>query len=328
MSLIVNNDDLMTLVEANKRAGFENSEEFFLDLAKEHNILDVMPFYPASDGTFHKYSKALALGKGAWRDLNEGYTPTHGAVESVTTPVQIYSAISNVSDDVLKAVAAQGGNAAKVRTSEDVLVARGIVEDFLVSLFNADGSNPKAMLGIEYFRNKLGTYCLDGGGTASGSLTSIYLMDFGENKLNTRYISGWAGSEYGVGMQIRDRGQSPTQDPDGKTMYMWSTTFDLSGALELRQEKALVRLANVDPTAEFNAELFIDGMQLMDRRGATAVALAPGAIHAQLMKYALNKNNVNFTVSEIENFGRILKVFGVPVLPEDAIGLDQKRYTA
>ena len=44
------------------------------------------------------------------------------------------------------------------------------------------------------------------------------------------------------------------------------------------------------------------------------------------MKYAKNKSNVNMTISDIENFGKIVQVFGVPILPEEAIGLDQKKY--
>lgn len=328
MSVILNNNELMTLVEANKRAGFVNNEAFFADLAKEHNILDVMPFYPASDGTFHKYTKAKSLGKGAWRDLNEGYTAAKGTVESITTPVQLYSAISNVSEDTLKGVAAQGRSAKQVRNSEDVLVARGIVEDFMDSLINSTGANPKAMKGFEFFRNKLGTYCLDGGGTKSGSLTSIYLMDVGEYKLNCRYTPGLSGGQYGVGMAIQDRGKAKDTDANGKAIWTWSTTFDLSAALELRSDKALVRIANIDYTAAFKDDLFIDAMQLMDKRGMNAVALVPGPIHGQLMKYAKDKNNVNFSVDELENFGRVLKVFGVPVLPEDAIGLDQKKYAA
>lgn len=322
MSAILNDDGLMTLLEANKREGFENTEEFFAQVNKEHAILDVLPWFPSSDKSFHKYGQVKSTGKGAWRKINEGYAKGQGTVESVSTPVQIYGAVSTVSEDVLNASKTSG---ALIRSSEDLLVGKGIVEDFINSFFMEDGSNPDAMKGVEFYRHALGKYCLDAGGTTNGKLTSIYLLQVGQHNLNIRYNPDMSGSEYGIGMLIRDRGEREVEDDKGRPMYVFRTTFDLSAALELKTDASLIRIANVDPTQGWNANLFIDALELMPNNAANVVAVVPRSIHSQLTKYALDKSNNMFSTEQIENMGLVTKFLGIPMLREDAISVTQNR---
>lgn len=327
MSTLVSNlYDSMNLFEANKLSEhFEDREAFYYNLMLEHHILDVLSWYPASDGTFHKWGMAKSYGKGAWKDLNEGYTASHGSIETMTSAIKVYGAVSNVNDDTLRAVAAGGGDASRARQAQDTLVARGIVEDFLSGIITADGSDEKAPKGFEYYRSSLGDYCLDAGGTTSGSMTSIWLIEPGEERLNLRYSPGLSGSEYGVGLSIQDMGKSMIAD-SGKQTWMWTTKFDMSAALELKTEKALVRICNIDLSNDFPASLFIDALHQMDSQGRNAVAICAPAVHAQLMKYCLDKSNVNFTVESIGGFGNIAKVFGVPVLIEEAVPTTEAVY--
>lgn len=320
MSVILHNNAIMSLAEANKRAGYDRNRGFLLELEKKHHALDVIPFLPANNNAFHSYQKAVTLGSGEWRVLNEGRVATRGTMESVTTAVQIFGAESNVSDDVLQVA----DSPADARDSENLLIAHGLVNQFFDALINSDGSNPKAMKGFQFFRDKIGSYCLDAGGVTSGGkkLTSIYLIQPGEYGLNCRYNPKLTGGADGIGLKIKDEGSVWVNDANGRQMKIWKTTYDMTAGLELRQEESLIRLANVDPTADFNSGLFIDAMNLLPDSGDGAVALCPRPIYAQLMKYAEAKLSNNFTVEIIENFGKIVRVFGIPFIREDAIRTD------
>lgn len=323
MSIILNNNKLMSLVEANKRKGYDRNEGFMLALAKKHKALDVLPFLPASDNSFHKYTQATIVGKGEWRDLNEGRAHTYGSMESITTPVQLFSAESNISDDVLQTC----DNFADTRDSENLLVATGLVNDFMDSFIYSDGSDPKQMKGLIYYRNKIGTYCLDGGGTSSGSLTSMYVANMGQYGVNIRYNPKLTGDAHGIGLKIKDEGDVWTQDSKGRDMKVWKTTYDLTAALEVRQEKSLVRIANIDPTGSLTLTLLVKAIMKLPSL-EDAVIFAPKCVEEMLINLALTTGANQMRYEDIETFGPILKVMGVPVLTEEAIKTSEAKITA
>ena len=327
MSMILNNSKLPSLVEVNKRAGFVNNESFLMDMVQHHQALDVLPFYPANNGAFHKYLKAVKVGSGAWRKLNEGRKATNGTSESITTAVQIFSAESNVADDMIRTA----DSPADYRDSENLLIATGMVNDFMHSLICADGSNEDEMKGFEFFRHSInGDYVYDAwkSGDSTTKLTSIYLAELGENALNIRYNPKMSGSQYGIGLSTHDEGSMFKEDQNGNDMKIWKQTYDMTAGLELRRDAALIRIANVDPKKAFNSDIFIDAMTELPNAGENAVAFCPRAIYAQLLKYAESKLSGNFTIDIIENFGRIVRVYGIPFLREDAIPVDLSKLTA
>ena len=316
-------DKYMSLVEANKRKGYDRNEGFLLELAKQHHALDVLPFLPASDNAFHSYNQATLVGQGAWRDLNEGRESTYGSMESITTPVQLFSAESNISDDVLRTADAP----ADTRDSENLLVATGLVEDFMSSFVYSDGSDPKCMKGLVFYRPKLGEYCIDGGGTSSGSLTSMYIANMGKNGVNVRYNPKLTGDSHGIGLKICDEGAVWKQDKKGRDMKVWKTTYDLTAALEVRQNKSLVRIANIDPSGELQLKTLIKAiMKLPTLDGA--VIFAPKCIEEMLINMALTAGQNQMRYEDVETFGPILKVMGVPVLIEEAILTSEAQLTA
>lgn len=320
VSVILHNNAIMSLAEANKRAGYDRNRGFLLELEKKHHALDVIPFHPANNNAFHTYNKAVTLGSGDWRFLNEGRKATRGTMESFTTAVQIFGAESNVSDDVLRTCESP----ADARDSENLLVGQGLVNQFFDALINSDGSNPKAMKGFQFFRDKIGSYCVDAGAAVSSSKkgTSIYLIQPGEYSLNVRYNPKLTGSSHGIGLSIKDEGSLWTKDANGNDMKVWKTTMDLTAGLELRQDESLVRIANVDPKAEFDLDLFIEAMHLLPDMGEGAVALCPRPIYAQLMKKAIGMAGYQFKIENVENFGGIATFMGIPFIREDAIRTD------
>lgn len=325
MSVLLNNNKIMSLLEANKRAGFDRNEGFLMDLVKEHRALDVLPFLPASDNSFHKYSQATKLGKGNWRDLNEGREHTYGSTETITSPVQIFSAESNLSDDVLRTC----DNPGDMRDSENMLIAEGLVEDFMRAFIYGDYDpvtgvqtpNPKIMHGLMNHRNKIDNlYCLDANGSGS-ALTSIYVCYMGEYGVNVRYNPKLTGGADGIGLSIRDEGAVWTKDRNGRDMKTWKTVYDLTAGLEVRRDKALVRIANVDTgeDAEFPIKKVLKAINTMPKGAAGACIIAPKEVEEMLMNYAFDASKYQITSSVIEGFGPLTRVMGVPVIREEGI---------
>lgn len=323
MSLILNNNELMTLVEANKREGYDRNEGFMLDLAKQHHILDVMPFYPSSDGSFHKYTKGILEGEGTWRDLNEGRKATRGSMESITTPVKIFSTETNISDDVLRTAK----NAQDVRSSEDLLVGNGLVNSWLKSLIYSDGSNEKEMKGFVWHRPTLGKYCLDAGGTNNGGLTSIYVAKMGTDGVNTRYNPQLTGDALGIGLRIEDQGALWKNDHNGRDMKIWKTTYDLTSGLEVRLDDNFIRIANVDIESTIQLKTLIKAIMMLRSRD-NAVIIAPRCVEEMLINLALTVGQYQVNYKDIEGIGPITAVMGVPVIVEEAILTNENKVTA
>lgn len=325
MSVLLNNNKIMSLLEANKRAGYDRNEGFLMDLAKEHHALDVLPFLAASDNSFHKYTKATVLGKGNWRDLNEGREHTFGSTESITSPVQIFSAETNISDDVLRTA----DNPGDVRDSENMLVAEGLVEDFMRAFIYGDidpatgaqTPNPKMMHGLANHRSKIdGEFCLSANGTGS-KLTSVYVCYMGEYGVNVRYNPKLTGGADGIGLSIRDEGAVWTKDQNNRDMKTWKTVYDLTAGLEVRRDKALVRIANINTASgsTFPIDEIIKAIMTMPNGASGACILAPRAVEEMLMKYAFSASQYQITSDVIEGFGPLTRVMGVPVIREEAI---------
>ena len=319
MSILLG-DGVMSLMEANQRHFYEDNEEFYRQVITKRQTLDVIPFLPSNRGHVHEYTQAKKLGTGYWRNANEGYTPSTGKLETITQNLKLYSGMSKVSEDnvTLEGIIA--------RTSEDDMIARGILESFLNEFINADGNNPKGIRGLAGFRPKLSAenFCLDAKGTATAKLTSLYLCEFGPTTLNVRYNPAMTGDEYGIGLKSKDRGLQLVPDKEGKMSWSYVTTYDMTAGVELRDESALVRIANVDTSGTFPQDLIVDAINMLPSMGSGAVILAPRPIYAMYTKYALNKENIAFTVEQIEGLGRVLYFLGIPILREDAIKIGEK----
>lgn len=319
MSLLLG-DNVMSLMEANQRHHYEDTEAFYQNVITKRQTLDVLPFYPSNRGAVHEYARAVKLGTGEWRAANEGYSKSTSKLETFTENVHIFSSMSEVPEDV---VMLEGEIA---RTSEDDMIARGLLEQFLDTFINGTGEDPKEMKGLAGLRPTLGSYCVSAGGTSN--LTSLYLCEFGRDTLNIRYNPNMAGGEYGIGLKSKDRGLCQSYDRDNKVTYVWRTTYDLTAAVQLAKEEALVRIANLDITGDFPQDLLVDAMNLLPSGGTGAVILAPRPVYAMYMKYALNKENVAFSCEQIEGLGRIVRFLGVPIIREDAISTSETQITA
>jgi len=310
MSVIVSSQ-MMNIVEAHKREGYTDSISFLLELAMCNDLLQFAPWYPSSDGNFHKSIKAVRLGKGAFTKINGSIPTISSTSDTVTEPVTFYQADSLVDDSLLKGVK----DKAAVRDSEDVANTQGFLNDWLYQvLYNTDITD--GIKGLAARRAAIDSKYTWSGGGDTGNQSSLYLMEFGKTGFNFRYPSGAR-----PGISMDDRGMHYVESPDGNgSMWAWLRHFELIAGMEIKDERALQRLANISVTADtITHGKWIKMKNQLPNRGKDAVGFCNRTIHAIIETAAYDKSNGAFSIQDIEGFGPVTRFVGIPVMMMESI---------
>lgn len=310
MSVIVSTQ-MMNIVEAHKREGFTTKLEFLLELAKRNDLLQFAPWYTSSDGAFHKSLKAVRLGKGKFTKINGPVPTISSSSDTVTDPITYYQADSIVDDTLLKTAK----DRTKVRDSEDVANTQGFLNDWLYQLiYNTDATD--GLLGFAPRRPSIDNkYTWSAGGT-TGNQSSMYLMEFGQQGFNFRYPEGAR-----PGISTDDRGRVRVSTPDGTgSMWAWIRHFEMIAGIEIKDERALQRLANVLVTSTtITAANFIKMKNQLPNRGKDAVAFCNRTIHSIIENSAYEKSNMAYSIRDVEGFGPVTRFVGIPVMMMESI---------
>ncbi len=310
MSVIVSTQN-MNIVEAHKRDGYTNKLEFLLELAKRNDLLQFAPWYTSSDGSFHKSVKAVRLGKGQFTKINGAVPTISSTSDTVTDPITYYQADSIVDDTLLKTAK----DRVKVRDSEDVANTQGFLNDWLYQLiYNTDAKD--GLLGFAARRAAIDSKYTWSGGGSSGSQSSLYLMQFGQQGFNFRYPEGTK-----PGISTEDRGLNRVKTPDASgDMWAWIRHFEMIAGIEIKDERAMQRMANILVTAStLSAATFIKMKNQLPDRGKDAVAFCNRTIHSIIENSAYEKSNMAYSIQDVEGFGPVTRFIGIPVMMMESI---------
>ena len=114
----------LTLMEANKRLGYDSLAASLGELAQMIDILDVMPWLPATNGTFNRQFQASRLGTGSFSAANQP-VPTissSGDIIEETILVTRVRTIKNV-DVTIPNAGGSHGNLRPGNARRDVVLA-------------------------------------------------------------------------------------------------------------------------------------------------------------------------------------------------------------
>lgn len=304
----------MTWAEAHKREGYDDIAAVLGELAQQNDWIDEVPWYPATHGSFNKQLQGSRLGKGSFTYLNGPVPSITSGTEEITEPVKMYEADSLVDERLLLGVK----DAYKVRDSEDELNLAGIIQDWVYQLIYADlGDTPDAMKSLVKRRpNILANRVWSAGGSGSDE-TSLWLIE-----LSKRGFYMVHGND-SAGLKNEDRGKHRVTVPVGTgSMWAWVRHYGIWGGMVLRDERALLRYANIDAdggTYGFSASTFIAMKNRLPSLGRNAVAFVNRDLKVQLDQQAYTKSNVSFTLREVQNYGPITFIADVPVRMLEAI---------
>lgn len=305
----------MNMAEAQKRANYNGSQNILAELEKVNDIQRVFPWFPASDGTFHKYIKAKELGKGDFTDFNGGM-PDIASVTDIKT-MQILSMQANSAiDRMFFNNVTSKEQAVKIRQSQDFLNAQGFMQAFWDNVVY--GNKAKGFEGFASITNKiLAKKVWNAGANSANAVTSAYLIEFGEYAVCGRY----AGATV-PGLVTRDEGTHKTKTLDGKILYTVDTSLAISAGIEVYDDRALLRMANIATSGNsnlFNEKMALEMKNTLPNRGRNAVWLVNRTVLTQMESAILTKSNISYSRGEVEGFGELTHCVGIPVLLMDSI---------
>lgn len=310
----------MTLSEALQLKGYTGEASFIKGLEKSSKIMQMLPWYPTSEGTdVHKGVKAASLPKGSFGAINKAVATGQAATVGYEERVKVYELKSEVDTRILEGRSAE--EAKSIRAGRDKLYSMGYLQGLANEIVTCDGSDPDSVTGLLARRSKLNNKTvISAGGTTAGTLGSILFIRPGEDGVNLRYPTN-AGSN----MHIKDMGivQALAYGTNGTvtgTFPAYQTVWRTYYAIDNPDDNALIRLCNI-PTnkaltsAEIN--LIIDIVNALPNEGQGYVAFMPKEIKAQFWKYLNEKGNIAFTKREVEGMGSPEHIFNVPCFSDD-----------
>ena len=316
--------DHMTLSQALEYMRYDGSLSFFKKLEKRSWLMQMMPWYPTSDGAVHKGAKATALPEGDFGAINKAVPTGYGASTEYTESVGLYELASYVDERILEGRSVEESD--RIRAARDEYQLRGFMQGLAKKIVSDPGTSADAVTGLLPRRGKVdGEHTISMGATGA-DVGSILFVRFGDDGVSCRYPSASSPN-----FTLRDLGtvQAPEYDGTGKVLGFYPAKETLARVyytVDVADDDALVRVVNVPTKTALSAAQvgqLVDIINVnLDDMGAGYVAFAPKQIISQFQKYLLDKNNINFSRREIEGLGKPTELLGVPFFYEEFMGTE------
>ncbi len=305
----------MDLQEAFKRENYTNADELLGALRQNNDLLATAAVLPSSNGSYHKTLVADRLGSGSFRGAYEAIKQTNSVTHLQSEPIVSYEAESEVDELILKGA----DDPATARLTEDMMNMQGITNGYNEALlYTTPSKATENFTGLSARRAKIGTYCLSCGGTAANALTSGWLIQMGADAFSFRYAKGSM-----PGLSHEDMGRQKCTAADGTGHYWgWVTKFAIAFGISVRRDDALIRLANIDPSANSIDNFFetlVRAKNKLPGRGRNAFLYVNADLQSVIEIMTLNKAQYNLSIKDVEGYGPVTHFLNIPILNMDAI---------
>lgn len=311
-----------TLSEWAARLDPDGSIAAIVELMSQTNeILQDAVFVEGNLPTGHRTTVRTSIPSATWRKLNYGVQNTKSATQQITDTVGMLETYAEVDKDL----ADLNGNTAEFRLSEDAPHIEGMNQQMATTLFYGDTAvYPERFLGLMPRYDALGDpsnpgtsyldHVIDGTGVDAGSNSSVWLVVWGENTVHMIFPKGSK-----AGLLTEDLGQQTLTDAAGGKYEGYRSHYQWKTGLSVRDWRYIVRIANVDPTADFDYTLLIKAYNTIPTIGmGKAVFYCNRAVKTQVDIAAAEKSNAALSIKEV--FGEPQTMFwNVPIKQCDAL---------
>jgi hypothetical protein len=218
-------------------------------LAKASPLIKDVPMMEGNLDVGHRHTRRGSLPSVSWRVLNSGTAKTKGTTVQVDDQCGIMEAVC----DVDAKIADLNGNRAKFRWSQDQAHIEAMAQEAEQTFFYGNqatdpeeftGFAPRYALGDT--AGDSGTYkdqLINGGGTGTDN-TSIWLVNWGENKVFGIYPKGMK-----AGLDHEDRGLIDLYDASNNPYRGYRSYYSWDLGLAIADWRQVVRIANIDVSA-------------------------------------------------------------------------------
>jgi hypothetical protein len=180
--------------------------------------------------------------------------------------------------------------------------------------------SPEEIDGLQVHLDDLNQTTVFDGGNSGG--TSIYVVDWSFRTTYCTYPAA-AADRGPLGLQIRNKGREKVDDSSSNPYYCYVTQFKWWANLCIKDELAIGRIANINPTAggsnTFDEDDLIQLLEFGHFNPARTRIYCSKEIRAQMRIRLKDKSNVNFSEEMGLSGTPILTFAGLPVRRHDAI---------
>ena len=315
----------LTLMDLTKRLGDKALIKIAEVMAADNPIIKDMPLLQGNEITGNRVAIRNGLPTAAWTKLYEGVPPSKSDVVAVMDTVGTLEAYSEV-DKRLYDIAPDRG---EFRAQEDLAFLETMSQKVAESVFYGEkdgrsfGGLSMRYATLDEAKAKSARNIINGGGTAGGALTSMWIVVWGPL---TAY-SFHGRNSTGAGWSRKDLGEQTIQAPTETegvmgSMQVLRTHFKWELGMTVRDYRAIVRIANipVDNLEDVSlTNLLIRGInRLKAKATGQPIIYCNEAIKTALDIERTNKGNVHLTLSE---FGgeEVTSIRGIPIKMCDAL---------
>lgn len=310
-------------------------DEIIEVLAQSNPILDDMTWMEGNLLTGNKTTLRSALPTPGIRYINAGITPDKSSTKQIVDTSVILESRSEVDTELL----ALAPDKEAFRRSED----KGFIEAFgqkvaeMVMYGNTEVS-PDTFNGLDIRHRIMGVNTvtaqgyttIDAGGTTASSMTSAFLVEWGD-----RATTGIYPREATAGLVHEDLGRRTVYDAAGKPFEAMVSLFKWKCGLTCRDFRGAGAVRNILPslltTGTAAQKLGIMGSILKAhdrmRHPERCVLYVSTELYTALKIYLMDKTNSYVTRETLENGINILRVDGMKVVRLDCMINTESQFT-
>lgn len=295
-------------------------------MAQENSAMADAPTFECNEGNAHLTTIRAGLPTPTWRKLYEGVQPTKGTTTQVKDTTGFMEDWSEIDAKLVE----KAKNPQAFRMNEAKSHLMGMAHEAASTMFYGDAAtDPEKFTGLapRYSSTTAdnGNQIIDAGGTGSDN-TSIWFITWGEQTCHLLYPEG---SELGI--KRKDLGVDTKEKSDGSLYEVYREKFSMDIGMSVRDWRGIARVANIDVSeltadAATGADLLdkmVDAYYALDNPGkanGNCVIYTSRTVAKFLHKQAMNKSNVQLTLSESANGGQpVVNFLGHPIRREDAL---------
>lgn len=295
MAVLTLTDSLTALERVNRSAESADARRIIESLKETNEILLDAPISEANERTSNRTVQRTALPTLEHRVYNQGVSNSASQTKTVNDVICELAGYSEVDMKLVR----ESANPEEFLNGEinSFIEAMGLkqAEDIFYGSHAAAAEN---MDGLAIRRNAVdGKYCVNMGGSSASSNTSVYIVKWGIDKAHLIYPKGAAG----LGCERKDMGEVTVDMGSGKKMQAYRNYFSSSYGLTLRNEKALVRLANINPstaTGDDIVKAILKAYHYLAVGDGTIAIYANADVLSLIDAATVNKDNVVYTAED------------------------------
>ena len=310
-------------------------DEIIEVLALSNPILEEMTWMEGNLLTGNKTTLRSALPTPGIRYINKGITPDKSSTKQIVDTSVVLESRSEVDTELL----ALAPDKEAFRRSED----RGFIEAFgqkvaEMVIYGNTEKDPDTFNGLDIRHRIMGVTnpveqgytTVDAGGTTASSMTSAFIVEWGE-----RATTGIYPREATAGLVHEDLGKRTVYDADNKPFEAMVSLFKWKCGLTCRDYRGAGAVRNILPSlfttgtaaqklALLNA--FITAHDRM-RHPERCVMYVSVALYTALKLFLMDKNNSYVTLETLENGLPILRFDGMKVVRLDSMVNTESQFT-